>query len=135
LSFIFEEAKCSKTTGFVKKNCGCVIKTSYEFPSACTLAMKIKKILILLDDIDPHWQMLHVCEEAVDVMKQWNGIRERLKKVSKAPYKMKLHIKEVMHQLAFSEDTMLSPPPGKVVTKRAMKRLRSTPKESSAGRI
>jgi len=35
-------------------------------------------------------------------------------KVSKkVPYKMKLHIKEVVPQLAFLEDTMLSPPPRK----------------------
>jgi len=43
LSFIFEEAKFFKTTDFVKKNYGCVIKTSYGLPCACTLAMKIKK--------------------------------------------------------------------------------------------
>jgi hypothetical protein len=63
-------------------------------------------------------------------MDEWNDIQECFKKV---PYKMKLHIKEMMHQLAFLEDTMLSPPPRKVVTKGAKKRLMSTPKESSTG--
>jgi len=95
-----------------------VIKTSYGMLCACILAMKIKeKLSIRLDDIDPHWQKLHACGE-VDgdffMMEEWNNVRERLKKV---PYKMKLHIKEVMCQLAFLKDTMLSPPPRKVVTK------------------
>ena len=66
------------------------------------------------------------------MMEKWNDIQERLKKV---PYKMKLHIKEVMRQLAFLQNTMLSPPPRKVLTKGAPKRVRSTPKESSTGRI
>jgi hypothetical protein len=56
-------------------------------------------------------------------MGQWNDIRERLKKIH---CKMKLHIKKMMCQLAFPEDTMLlSPPPRKVVTKGANKRVRS----------
>jgi len=91
---------------------------------------------IQLDEINPHCQRLSVCEEEVEddfsVMEEIVGIQERLKKV---PYKMKLHIKEVMHQLAFLEDTMLSPSPRKVVTKGAKKRVRSTPTESSMGRI
>jgi len=92
--------------------------------------MKIKeKLLIRLDDINPHWQMLRVCGEEVDddfsVMEEWNDIQECLKKVL---YKMKLHIKETMRQLAFPEDTMLSPPPKKMVTKGAKKRVRSTRK-------
>jgi len=64
MSFIYEEAKLSKKTDIVKENCGCVIKTSYGLPYACILAMNIRKNLhIRLDDIDPHWQRLHVCEE------------------------------------------------------------------------
>jgi len=64
-------------------------------------------------------------------MEEWNGIQERLKK---CPYKMKLFIKEMMRQLAFPEDTNLSPPPKKVVTRGAPKRKRSTLKVSSTGR-
>jgi len=67
LGFIFEEAKHSKKSGFSKRNCGCVIKTSYGLPCACIFAMEIKVNLpIRLDDIDPHWQRLHVCGEEVD---------------------------------------------------------------------
>jgi len=51
---------------------------------------------------------------------EWNGIQERLKKV---PYQMKLEIKEVLRQLAFPETTMLSPPPRKVPTKGAKKKV------------
>ena len=65
-------------------------------------------------------------------MEEWNGIQQRLKKCS---YKMKLYIKEMMRQLAFSEGTNLSPPLKKVVTKGAPKRKRSTLKVSSTGRI
>ncbi|KEH26429.1 hypothetical protein MTR_6g057695 [Medicago truncatula] len=36
---------------------------------------------------------------------------------------------------AFPENTMLSPPSRKVVTKETKNRVRSTPKESSTGRI
>jgi len=80
--------------------------------------------------------MLSVPGEEVDndffVMEEWNAIQERLKR---ATYKMKLHIKVVLRQLGFPEVTMLSPPPRKVVTKGAPKRVRSTPKETSTGRI
>jgi len=51
-------------------------------------------------------------------MDEWNIIQERLKR---APYKMKFHIKEALRQLGFPEDTMLSPPPRKVVTKETPK--------------
>lgn len=52
LGFIFEEVKCSKTFDFAKKDCGCVIKTSYGLPCVCILAMKIKQTFpIRLDDI------------------------------------------------------------------------------------
>jgi len=75
--------------------------------------------------------MLRVCEEEVEddfsVIEEIVVIQERLQKVS---YKMKLHIKKVMCQLAFLSDTILSPPPRKVVTKGSKKRVRSTPKES-----
>ena len=91
---------------------------------------------ILLDEIHPHWQRLSVIREEVDahfsVTEEWNAIQERLKR---APYKMKLHIKEKLHELGFPEDTMLKPPPRKVVTKGAPKRVKSTPKTRSTGRI
>jgi len=41
---------------------------------------------------------------------------------------MKLEIKEGLRLLAFSETTMLSPPPKKVPTKGAKKKIKSTPK-------
>ena len=134
LCFTFEEAKRFKTFNIAKKYYDCVIKTSYELPCACILSMKIKKLPIQLDDINPHWQRFPICEEEVDddfsVMEEWNDIQERLKKV---PCKMKLNIKEVMRQLEFPQDTILSQPPRKVVTKGAPKRVSSTPKESSTG--
>jgi len=65
-------------------------------------------------------------EDGFSVMDEWNGIQEHLKKFC---YKMKLHIKEVMRQLAFAEITMLTQPPRNVQTKRAKKkRVRSTKK-------
>jgi len=48
---------------------------------------------------------------------------------------MKLHIKEKLHELGFPKDTMLKPPPRKVVTKGAPKRMKSTPKMRFTGRI
>jgi hypothetical protein len=66
------------------------------------------------------------------VKDEWNVIQEHLKR---APYKMKLHVKESLCELGFMEDTVLNPPPRKVVTKEASKRVRSTPKTTSTGRI
>jgi len=89
-----------------------------------------------LDEIHPHWRRLSVIGEEVDanfsVMEEWNAIQERLKR---APYKMKLFIKEKLRELGFSEDTMLKPPLRKVATKGAPKRVKSTPKTRSMGRI
>jgi len=48
---------------------------------------------------------------------------------------MKLFIKEKLRELGFPEDTMLKPPPRKVATKVAPKRVKSTPKTRSIGRI
>jgi hypothetical protein len=48
---------------------------------------------------------------------------------------MKPYIKELMCQLAFTEDTMLFAPPRKVVAKGTKKIIRYTPKESSTGQI
>jgi len=87
-----------------------------------------------LDEIHPHWQRLSVHGEETDehfsMTEEWNAIQEHLKR---APYKMKFHIKEVLQELGFPEDTMLNPP--QVVTKGAPKRVRFTPKTTSTGRI
>ncbi|KEH19766.1 hypothetical protein MTR_8g468040 [Medicago truncatula] len=114
LGFMDDELACSRTFGFDKEDCGCVQKTSYELPCACIIVEKRKKKFPILLD------------------KEWNVIEKRLKR---APYKMKLHIKEALRQLGLLEDTMLSPPPRKVVTKGAPKRVRPTPKSTSTGRI
>ena len=59
-------------------------------------------------------------EDGFSVDDEWNGIQEHLKK---APYQMKLEIKEVLRQLAFPETTMMSPPPRKVPTKGVKKKV------------
>jgi len=48
---------------------------------------------------------------------------------------MKLQIKEVLRQLAFPESTVLSPPPRKLPTKRAKKRVNSKSNEALTSRI
>jgi len=48
---------------------------------------------------------------------------------------MKLFIKYKLRELGFLEETMLKPPPKKVATKGAPKRVKSTPKMRSTGRI
>jgi len=58
-------------------------------------------------------------EDLFSVAEEWSGIQERLKRVS---FQMKLEIKEGLRLLAFSEITMLSPPPRKVQTKGAKKK-------------
>jgi hypothetical protein len=66
------------------------------------------------------------------VMEEWNGIQERLKT---SPYNIKLYIKEMMRQIAFSETTNLCPPSKNAVTKGAPKRKRTTLKVSSTDQI
>jgi len=48
---------------------------------------------------------------------------------------MKPHIKEMMCQIAFLKDTILSPPLRKVVTNGKNKKVMSTPNESYMGHI
>ena len=57
-------------------------------------------------------------EDLFSVAEEWRGIQERLERV---PFQMKLEIKEGLQLLAFSETTMLSPPPRNVPTKGAPK--------------
>jgi len=57
--------------------------TTFGLPCACILAEKRKKkLLILLDEIHPHWQRLSVIGQEVDshfsVMEEWNAIQERI---------------------------------------------------------
>ncbi|AES95689.1 hypothetical protein MTR_5g028280 [Medicago truncatula] len=53
-------------------------------------------------------------EDFFSVAEEWRGIQKRLERV---PFQMKLEIKEGLRLLAFSESTILSPPPRKVPTK------------------
>jgi len=74
-------------------------------------------------------------EGGFSVEDELKGIQERLKKL---PFQMKLEGKEVLRQLAFPETTMMSPPPRKVPTKGAKKKVdiaRSKGKITSTSRI
>ena len=137
MGFIDEEYERSRRFGFAKEDCGCVQMATFGLPCACILAEKRKKKLpILLDEIHPHWRRLSVIREEVDanfsVTEEWDAIQERIKR---SPYKMKLFIKYKLRELGFPEETMLKPPPRKVATKGAPKRVKSTPKTRSTGRI
>ena len=135
-----EESRCRGTLCMDKEICGCVQRTSYGQPRACEITTKIfEDKPILFDEIQLHWHRLRMGEECNEhgfsVDDEWNGIQERLKKV---PYQMNLEIKEVLRQLTFTETTMLSPPPRKVPTKGAMKKVdiaRSRGKITSTSRI
>jgi copper chaperone CopZ len=59
-------------------------------------------------------------EDGFSIEEEWNDVQKRLKKV---PYQMKLEIKEVLRQLPFPNTTVLSPPPRKVLTKEAKKKV------------
>jgi len=135
MNFIFvEEERARKTLYIEKKTCGCVQRTSYGLPCACFIAMKIRHNKhIRLDEIHPHWHKLYMGEEESNedlfsVVEEWRGIQERLERV---PFQMKLEIKEGLRLLAFLETTMLSPPPRKVPTKGAPKKIKTTPKMTS----
>jgi len=124
-NIVLEEERCRGTLCMDKKICGCVQRTSYGIPCACFIATKIRDDKpILLDEIHHHWYRLSMGQESNEddfsVEKEWNEIQERLKKV---PYQMKLEMKEVLWQLPFTDTTMLSPPPRKVPTKVAMKKV------------
>jgi len=74
-------------------------------------------------------------EVGFSVDDELKGIVERLKKL---PFQMKLEVKEALRQLAFPETTMMSPPPRKVPTKGAKKKVdiaRSKGKITSTSQI
>jgi len=132
INFIFvEEERARKTLCIKKKTCGCVQRMSYGLPCACFIAMKIRhNKLIRLDEIHSHWHKLYMGEEEINedlfsIAEEWRGIQERLERVL---FQMKLEIKEGLRLLAFPETTMLSPPPRKMPTKGAPKKIKTTPK-------
>jgi len=135
-----EESRRRGTMCMDKEICGCVQRTSYGLPCACKIPTKIlEEKPILLDEIHHHWHKLRMGEESNEhgffVDDEWSSIQERLKK---ALCQMKLEIKEVLRQLAFSETTMMSPPLRKVPTKGAKKKVniaRSRGKVTSTSRI
>jgi hypothetical protein len=74
-------------------------------------------------------------DHGFSVDEEWNNIQQRLKRL---PYEMKLEVKEILRQLAFTETTMMSPPPRKIPTKGAKKKVdiaRSKGKITSTSRI
>jgi len=123
-----------------QRNLCCVQRTSYELPCACEIATKILEDKpILLDEIHHQLHRLRMGEESNEdgfsMEDELKGIQERLKKL---PFQMKLEVKEVLWQLAFPETTMMSPPPRKVPTKGAKKKVdiaRSKGKITSTSRI
>jgi len=135
-----EESHCRETLCMDKEICGCVQRTSYGLPCASEIATKmLENKPILLDEIHHHWLKLRMGEESNEdgfsVEYELKGIQERLKKL---PFQMKLEVKEVLRQLAFPETTMMSPPPRKVPTKGAKKKVdiaRSKGKITSTSRI
>jgi len=136
---MFLEEECArKTLCMDKKTFGCVQRTSYDLLCACFIAMKIHHNKpIRLDEIYRHWHKLYMGEEESNeelfsVAEEWSGIQEHLQRVS---YQMKLEIKEGLQLLAFLETTKMSPPPRKVPTKGAKKKIKSTPKVASTRRI
>jgi len=62
-------------------------------------------------------------EHLFSVAEEWRDIQERFERVL---FQMKLEIKEGLRLLAFSETTLLSPPPTKVPTKGAPKKIKTT---------
>jgi len=65
MNYIFVEKECVRETLCMdKKNCGCVLKSSYGLPCACIIDMKIcHNKPIRLDEIDRHWQKLFMGKE------------------------------------------------------------------------
>ncbi|AES59204.1 OTU-like cysteine protease [Medicago truncatula] len=135
-----EEKRCRETLCMDNDICGCVQRTSYGLPCACEIATKLlQEKPILLDEIYHHWLRLSMGEQSNEdafcVEVELKAIVERLKKL---PFQMKLEVKEGLRQLAFPETTLMSPPPRKVPTKGAKKKVdiaRSKGKITSASRI
>jgi len=120
-----EESRCREILCMGKEICGCFQRTSYGLPCACEIATKLlEEKPILLDEIHHHWHRLRMGEESNEVRfsvdNELKVIVERLKKL---PFQMKLEIKEALRQLAFPETTIMSPPPRKVPTKGAKKKV------------
>jgi len=97
---------------------------------------------IWLDEICPHSQRL--CFEATKGEEEGEDdfyfyfchgwVEWYSQTTQKNSLKMKQCIKEVISQLAFPKTTILTPPPKKIQTKGATKKVRSTPNEASTSR-
>uniref|UniRef100_A0A494G8Q9 MULE transposase domain-containing protein n=1 Tax=Solanum lycopersicum TaxID=4081 RepID=A0A494G8Q9_SOLLC len=139
-NIVLEETRCRETLCMDNDICGYVQRTSYGLPCACEIATKLlQEKPILLDEIYHHWLRLSMGEESNEVAfcveVELKAIVERLKKL---PFQMKLEVKEGLRQLAFPETTLMSPPPRKVPTKGAKKKVdiaRSKGKITSTSQI
>ncbi|KEH27473.1 hypothetical protein MTR_5g413325 [Medicago truncatula] len=122
-----EETRCRETLCMDNDICGCVQRTSYGYH------VHAKLLLSSLKRSQFYWMRY----TTIDIGYVWakKAIVERLKKL---PFQMKLEVKEGLRQLAFPEITIMSPPPRKVPTKGAKKKVdiaRSKGKITSTSRI
>ncbi|XP_050918549.1 uncharacterized protein LOC127135977 [Lathyrus oleraceus] len=140
LNYIFHGAKRVNNVGFVSTKCGCTIVKTYGLTCACNISKKVRLgDLIKMDEVCIHRKRLRFDDDDVmndgksniSILIEWEVIQEIFLKVDD---NTKLHIKEQLRNISYSETTNMKLPSQPVKTKGALKKLKPTPNDNSTTR-
>ncbi|XP_050888875.1 uncharacterized protein LOC127094048 [Lathyrus oleraceus] len=137
LNYIFHEAKRADNVGSNTVKHGYTILKTYGLPYVRFIAKKVKLGNPLrIIEVCSHWKRLRFDDGGVmkdgkskiTILIKWEVIQELLLKVND---NMKLHIKEQLRKIAYSETTDLKPPSQPVKIKGVLKKVKPTSSDNS----
>ncbi|KAH1249261.1 hypothetical protein GmHk_05G012659 [Glycine max] len=118
-------------------SCGCVLRTMLGIPCACEL-QRYEDCSIPLDAVHMYWRRLNfsdqgLCEAKVSIKEEMDRIYKRFEELDVCG---KVTFKSKLREFAFPDETSMCPPPTKVKTKGAPKKVmkrseRSTKRDPS----
>ncbi|KAH1229382.1 PKS-NRPS hybrid synthetase [Glycine max] len=105
-------------------SCGCVLRTTLGLPCACEL-QRYEGDSIPLDAVHMYWRRLNfldqgLCEAEVSIKEEMDRIYKRFKELDVCG---KVAFKSKLREFAFPDETSMCPPPTKVKTKGAPKKV------------
>ncbi|KAH1249409.1 Protein FAR1-RELATED SEQUENCE 5 [Glycine max] len=113
-------------------SCGCVLRTMLGLPCACEL-QRYDGGSIPLDAVHMYWRRLSfsdqkLCEVEVSIKEEMDRIYKRFKELDVCG---KVTFKSKLREFAFPDETSMCPPPTKVKTKGAPKKVMKRSKRSA----
>ncbi|XP_028199451.1 uncharacterized protein LOC114383954 [Glycine soja] len=137
LNEISVEFECVRHLKDNLSSCGCVLRTTLGLPYACEL-QRYDGGSIPLDAVHMHWRRLDfsdqgLCEAEVSIKEEIDRIHKRFEELDVCG---KVTFKSKLREFAFPDETSMCPPPTKVKTKGAPKKVmkrseRSTKRDPS----